>query len=268
MKLIIIIRSILFNISFYGLTAIASIVLIPFIFAPRKFILAITKTWLACAQFLMKYIAGITYEIRGKEFLPKSGSYLVAAKHQSAYETLKLHALFGDPTIVLKKELIGIPLFGKFLNKLDVIAIDRRNKEESIKSIVEGAKRMQTAERPIVIFPQGTRVRVDETAKDKPYKGGIVKMYANTDLPIIPLALNSGLFWSKNGFIKKPGRIIFEFLPAIEAGLPDKKVMKALEDRLEQKSNLLMLESVEQYPYLQQLRLADQSSNAEKEQAS
>ena len=262
---VIFLRSLLFNILFYGTTAIACIVLIPFLLAPRKVILLITKTYLACTQFLMRYVLGITYEVRGKKYLPKKGSYLLAAKHQSAYETLKLHALFGDPTIVLKEELIKIPLFGQFLNKLDVIPINRRNKEEAINSIVNGARRMSEADRPIVIFPQGTRVNVSATTKEKPYKGGIVKMYGQTGLPIIPMALNTGLFWGRNGFIKKPGHIIFEFLPPIEAGLPDKKVMKALEDRLEQKSNLLAQESINKYPHLTQLQLTYDSKEPEKE---
>ncbi len=260
---VIFIRSILFNILFYGATAIACIVLIPFLLAPRRIILGITKTYLACSQFLMRYVLGITYEIRGKEYLPKKGSFLLAAKHQSAYETLKLHALFGDPTIVLKEELIKIPLFGQFLNKLDVIPINRRSKEEAIKSIVDGAQRMSKADRPIVIFPQGTRVKVNATIKEKPYKGGIVKMYAQTGLPIIPMALNTGLFWGRNGFIKKPGHVIFEFLPPIEPGLPDKKVMKALEDRLEQKSNLLAQESINKYPHLPKLQLTYESVDEE-----
>ena len=252
---IIFMRSLLFNLLFYGATAIACIVLIPFLFASRKIILNITLSYLACAQFLMRYVLGITYEIRGKENLPKTGSYLLAAKHQSAYETLKLHALLGDPTIVLKEELIKIPLFGQFLNKLDVIPINRKNKETAIQSIIDGAQRMSKANRPIVIFPQGTRVAVDTNSKEKPYKGGIVKMYTQTNLPIVPMALNTGLFWGRNGFIKKPGLVIFEFLPPIESGLPEKKVMKALEDRLEQKSNLLAQESIEKYSHLPQLQL-------------
>lgn len=247
----ILIRSILFNICFYIITALVCILFIPALLLPREVILWITRLWLAIIDFLEKYVLGLTFEVRGKEFLPSSGSYIVAAKHQSAYETLKLHDLFGDPTIVLKKELLSIPLFGNFLNKLDVIAINRSNKEEAIKSLIEGTKRMQHQGRPIVIFPQGTRVAVNATAKEKPYKGGIVKMYTHTNMPIIPLALNTGLFWGRNSFIKKPGKVIFEFLAPIEPGLPDKKVMKALEDRLEEHSIKLMQESKQNYPYLQ-----------------
>lgn len=243
-------RSTLFNILFYGWTAICCLVFIPVLLMPRPILLAVVKFWLNGVVLLEKHVMGLTYEIRGIEHLPKEGTYIVAAKHQSAYETLKLHHLFGDPTIVLKRELLKIPLFGTFLNKLDIIPINRGNKEEAISSIIEGAKRMSKQGRPILIFPQGTRVKITDTPKEKPYKGGIVKMYANTDLKIIPMALNSGLFWGRNSYIKKPGKVIFEFLAPIEPGLPDKKVMKAIEDRLEEKSNALMLEAIQKYPYL------------------
>ena len=109
---------------------------------------------------------------------------------------------------------------------------------------------MAKQNRPIIIFPQGTRVSPATTVKEKPYKGGIVKMYTHTDIPIIPLALNSGLFWGRNSFTKKPGKVIFEFLSPIEPGLPDKKVMQALEDRLEEKSMALINETTNKHPYL------------------
>lgn len=244
------IRSLLFNILFYGFTTLVCVFMAPVVLMPRKVILATTKFYVGSVAYLEKYVLNLTYEVRGIEHLPKSGTYIVAAKHQSAYETMKLHHLFGDPTIVLKESLTRIPIFGIFLKKLDVIAINRSNKEESMKSIIEGAKRMSKQDRPIVIFPQGTRVAVNKSTKQAPYKGGIVKMHAQTNLPIIPMALNSGLFWGRNSFIKRPGKVIFEFLPPIEAGLPDKKVLQALEHRLEENSLALMREAKEKYPYL------------------
>ncbi len=250
-------RSFIFNILFYGWTAISCILLLPTLLFPRTVVLAGTRTYLFFVLLFEKYIMGLTYEVRGKEFLPKSGIYIVAAKHQSAYETLKLHALFGDPTIILKQELMKIPLFGIFLKKIDVIPINRKSKEASIRAIVDGAQRMAKNNRPIVIFPQGTRVPVDVTTKKRPYKGGIVKMYSNTDIPIIPMALNSGLFWGRKSFIKRPGRVVFEFLPPIEPGLPDKKVMKALEDRIEEKTNALMVEAKSINKNVAAIKIAD-----------
>lgn len=236
-------RSLIFNILFYSWTTFCCFLLLPALLFPRAVLLGATRFYLFFVGVFEKYIMGLTYEIRGQEFLPKTGTYIVAAKHQSAYETLKLHTLFGDPTIILKQELMKIPLFGFFLKKIDVIPINRKNKESSIRAIIDGAKRMAKNNRPIVIFPQGTRVPVDVDTKTRPYKVGIVKMYSNTDIPIIPMALNSGLFWGRKSFIKRPGRVVFEFLPPIEPGLPDKKVMKALEDRIEEKTHALMIEA-------------------------
>lgn len=249
-------RSLIFNILFYGWTAICCILLLPTLLFPRGVVLTGTRIYLFFVAIFEKYIMGLTCEIRGKEFLPKNGTYIVAAKHQSAYETLKLHALFGDPTIILKQELMKIPLFGIFLKKIDVIPIDRKNKEASIRAIIDGAQRMAKNNRPIVIFPQGTRVPVDVNTKTRPYKGGIVKMYSNTDILIIPMALNSGLFWGRKSFIKRPGRVVFEFLPPIEPGLPDKKVMKALEDRIEEKTNALMVEAKESNKHITHIEIA------------
>ena len=160
------IRSLFFNIFFYGLTALMCVAFIPALLLSREHILKLTRFYEGCVYFLEKYIAGLDFEVRGKEYLPQGQSYIVAAKHQSAYETLKLHHLFGDPTIVLKRELLSLPLFGKFLKKLDVIPINRKNKEEAINSILEGAKRMKDQKRPIVIFPQGTRVGVQVPSKN------------------------------------------------------------------------------------------------------
>ena len=233
-------RSLIFNILFYGMTAIACILCIPTLLLPRAGILTIVRLYVGTTHLLEKYILGLDFEIRGKEHLPKEGPYIVAAKHQSAYETLKLHHLFKDPTIVLKKELLSIPIFGLFLKKIDVIAIDRSSREEAVKTLIGETQRMKEQNRPIVIFPQGTRVGIDVTPDKKPYKGGVVKMYKATDLPVIPLALNTGKFWPRNSFIKKSGTVVFEFLPPVEPGLPEDEVMDRLEKEIETHSNALL----------------------------
>ncbi len=252
--MIIWVRAFIFNILFYGLSALMCLAIIPLIFAGRKTSLLISHIFNGMVYKLEKNVLRLDYEVRGKEYLPKEGPYIVAAKHQSAYETMKLHPLFYDPAIILKQELTRIPIWGKFLMKLDMIAINRQNREEAMSSIVDGALRMKAQKRPIIIFPQGTRVRIDATTKEKPYKGGIIKMYNATDLPIIPLAMNSGLYWGRNSFLKRPGKVIFEFLPPIEPGLPEKKVMQALEERIESTSIRLMNEAKENDPGLQHLK--------------
>ncbi|MCD8497757.1 MAG: 1-acyl-sn-glycerol-3-phosphate acyltransferase [Alphaproteobacteria bacterium] len=135
-------RSTIYNITFYLLTVLACIVALPMLFLPRIWFLWVVRTWLALNTALERIIMGLSYEVRGLENLPEDGSFIVAAKHQSAYETLKLHVLFEDPAVVLKKELLSIPLWGGFLKKSDVIAIDRSSREQAMNSIIEGAKRM------------------------------------------------------------------------------------------------------------------------------
>lgn len=249
------IRSLIFNALFYGLTAVTCITLVPALILPRKVTLYGVHFYLYLSSLAEKYVLGLTFEVRGREYLPASGSYLVAAKHQSAYETLKMFHLFGDPAIILKKELMRIPLWGWHAWKLDFIAIDRKDREGAMASIIKGAQHIKEQGRPIVIFPQGTRTHVHETPADKPYKGGIAKMYTATNLPIIPLAMNSGLFWPRNSFKKYPGKVIFEFLPPIEPGLPEKKVMQAIEERTEQTSIRLMHEAKAHYPHLKGMKI-------------
>ena len=242
------IRSTIFNICFYILTAISCVVLLPTLFLPRNIFLGVVTGFCRSTAFLEKYILGLTYEIRGQEHLPISGSYIVAAKHQSAYETLKLHLLFHDPAVVLKKELLKIPLWGKYLAKSDVIAIDRSSPKAAIKSIQDGAKHIAAQGRPIVIFPQGTRVATHISAKDKPYKIGIIRMQDATALPIIPMALNTGVFYPRQKWCKKPGRVIFEFMPPIMPSDNRSETLKKIEMSVETKSSLLMEEGIKSIP--------------------
>ena len=168
--------------------------------------MAVVHGFAFTTAILEKYILGLTYEVRGQEHLPEQGSYIIAAKHQSSYETFKLHTLFGDPAIVLKKELLRIPLWGMYLKKSDVIAIDRSSPKTAIKSIKDGAQHVKEQGRPIIIFPQGTRVSIDTTAQEKPYKIGIMRLQEATNLPIIPMAINTGYFQPKHKWCKKPGK--------------------------------------------------------------
>ncbi len=238
------IRSILFNILYYGIwTPLVCICMAPCLIFPRGFTVWVASFYQDGAYVLEKYILNLDYEVRGLEHRPPAGvAYIAASKHYSAYETLKLYALFGDPTIVLKRELLSLPLFGWFLKKLDVISIDRANRGDAMSSLIEGAKRMKDDKRPIVIYPQGTRVAVDATTKEKPYKGGIVKLYTATDIPVVPLATNSGLYWPRNSFWKKSGKVIFEFLPPIPPGLSGPELLSTLEKQIEEASNRLVEE--------------------------
>lgn len=241
--LMIFLRSTLFNIAFFGVTALMCVACLPGLLLPRRQALMIVTLFVRSVYFFEKNIAGINYEIRGREHLPAAGPYIVAAKHQSAYETMKLHVLFRDPAVILKKELLKIPLWGWFLAKSDPIAIDRSQGREAIAQIIDGARRVGAEGRPIIIFPQGTRVRIDQTTADKPYKIGVARLREATNLPVIPMALNAGYFWPKHRWIKKPGTVIFEFLPPVPAGLSVQETIKDIENRLEYASAALLAEA-------------------------
>ena len=240
-------RSIIFNLLFYSITGFMCLLYLLLLPLPRSYFLRAIEFWVDVVQGLEKYILGLDYEIRGLENLPKDGAYIVAAKHQSVYETFKLHKFFKDPAIILKQELLKIPLWGLYLKKADPIAIDRSSPKQANLSINQGALRVKDQGRPIIIFPQGTRVRPNITAKDKPYKSGIFGIQKATNLPIIPLALNTGAFWPRNDFFKSSGKVIFEFLEPITPGKTKQELMQIIEDRVEAKSKILTEEAVEEH---------------------
>ncbi|MCC7304852.1 MAG: 1-acyl-sn-glycerol-3-phosphate acyltransferase [Alphaproteobacteria bacterium] len=229
-------RSSVFNILFFILHAAACVGYIPALLLPRKIFLAWVRFYLEAVMVLEYQILNLKWEIRGGENLPKPGPYIVAMKHQSTYETLKLHLLFEDPAVILKRELLWIPLYGLYLAKSDVIAIDRSTPEKASRSIKEGALRMKAQGRPIVIFPQGTRVNVEDTAEKRPYKYGVAKIQEITNLPIVPIALNSGVFSPRRSWLKKPGTVVFSILPPIPPGQDKQTVMTQLQAVLEQET--------------------------------
>ena len=242
-------RSTLFNISFFVVTAISCLLFLPGLLIPRRHAMKIVKFFVGSVYVLERLFLKLDYEVRGLENLPEHGCYIVAAKHQSSYETFKLHTLFHDPSIILKRELLRIPLWGRFLKKSDPIAIDRSSKD-SAQQIVDGALRMKEQGRPIIIFPQGTRVYTWQTSADRPYKSGVARMQAATDLTIIPMATNTGVFWPKHSWLKWPGTVVFEFLPPIKPGQNVSDVTKQIEILVETESKKLELEALSKDPRL------------------
>lgn len=237
------IRSLIFNVLYYPITAILCFAYLPFLILPRKWLLIMVELYVKIVYVLEKYVLGLDFEIRGAEYLPKDEAYIVAAKHFSSYETLKLHILFKDPAIVIKKELFSIPIWGWYAKKMRLIGIDRSNRDTALKSVTQGAQMAADMKRPIVIFPQGTRVSLDHTVKDKPYKAGIMRMQNASGLKIVPLAMNTGVFWPRNAFIKKGGKVIFEFMPAVETGLSTQEGLAIIQEAVESKTAALIAET-------------------------
>ncbi len=204
------------------------------LFVPRPKFLKYLIQYERGLDWLERRVLGLHYRIEG--ILP-AGPALIAMKHQSTWETMKLHLLFHDPAIVLKKELLDLPLWGRYVTLLDLIPIDRAAGSEAMRRMIEVAQRAKGNGRAIVIFPQGTRVPPGES---RPYKGGVIRLYTATGLPIIPVALDSGLFWPKKPFRQRGGTITLKVLEPIQPGLDPKDALKLLEERMEAASNQLL----------------------------
>ncbi len=222
-------RSLLFNLAFYGWTALACVVALPTLALPRGVLVRLARLWARGIVLLLAALLDLRHEVRGDIPHPKGGA-IYAFKHQSAWDTLLLPLLLRDPAIVLKKELILIPLFGWYLAKTGQIAIDRRGGAAALKRMVRAAKRCSQAGRPLVIFPEGTRTAAGQ---HRPYLPGVAALYGQLALPVVPVALNSGLFWPRRSFLKRPGLMTVEFLPAIEPGLSRQAFLDELERRTE-----------------------------------
>lgn len=234
----ILLRSLLFNVAFYGWTAIICIVLLWTLPFQRPVLIRFIHAYLRSVSWMERVLAGLDYEVRGRENIPAHGSFLVAAKHQSAWETMKLHMIFNDPAVVLKRELMKIPLWGRLAAKAEMIPVDRGAGGRALASLIKNAIPVLEQERPIVIFPQGTRTA---PGAYKSYRVGVGVLYERLEIPILPVALNSGLYWGRNSFIKRPGRIVVEILPPIQPGMDRSTVMKELETRLEEATDRLVV---------------------------
>ncbi|HTJ64515.1 MAG TPA: lysophospholipid acyltransferase family protein [Alphaproteobacteria bacterium] len=229
-------RSAAFTLIFPVWTGICCIVLAFGPLLPRKGALRLAFFWVDTVAWIERNVLGLNYRVIGEENRPRRGSFIVAAKHQSTYETMKLHPILGDPAIVLKKELLRIPIWGRYLRKTGMIPIDRGAGRRAIDSMLTASLAAKSEGRPIVIFPQGTRV---PAGQKRSYKSGVVALYSELDLPIVPLALNSGIFWPKKG-LKHGGTVTFSFLPPIEPGLEPEAALAVLEQRLEAETNRLV----------------------------
>ncbi len=239
MQPITIIRSLLFNL-FYILwmPCIGMILFIPSLCIARIATHGVGRTWARGVMVMLRILCGIRFEIQGKEYLQREGAVLYAVKHQSAWETIIFWLLVDTPVYVLKKELLNLPVFGYYLtHKIACIAIDRKAGTSAIRTLVTAAKKHLSAKRQIIIFPEGTR-RAVGAAPD--YQAGIAALYAMLNIPVTPVALNAGVFWPRNAFLKKSGCITITFLPPIEAGLDRDIFMTRLQYSIEHSSNKLV----------------------------
>lgn len=231
-------RSLLFNVAFIVWTALMCVGLMWMLLLPRNQMMAVVRWFLGSIAWMERTFLGLRYEVRGLENLPATGSYIIAAKHQSAWETMKLHLIFGDPAVILKRELTWIPTWGWYAKKSRMIAVDRGARGRALASMIENSKPVVAEGRPIVIFPQGTRVAPGIYSN---YRVGVGVLYDELKLPMVPMALNAGLYWPRRAFLKKPGTIVVEILPPIPPGLSRHQAMQELETRLEEATDRLVV---------------------------
>lgn len=240
------VRSAIFSTLFILWTLTLGLLYVPLLLVPRGVTVVAARLWLHGAFGLLALLCGLRWQVRGT--VPQ-GAALIASKHQSTLETYAFRLIFADPAVILKKELLRIPIFGWYLWKTGVIAIDRSAGTRALKDMVRGAEAARDQGRPVLIFPEGTRSQVGQAGQ---YHTGIAMIYTSLGLPCVPVAVNSGLFWPRGSMTKHPGTVIIEFLDPIPPGLDRRKFMAELEKRIEDGTNALVAEARAADPSLPQ----------------
>ena len=235
------IRSFIFQCIFMTVNIILCVGLVWILILPKRWAYKILYVcYFNFVYQLEKWILGLDYTVTGMENLPQSGSYIVAMKHQSAYETLKLYRIFGDIRAIVKRELLWLPFWGWYAARMGMIGVDRGKGKTALDSMIANAKPVIDGGIPIVIYPQGTRVSTITSPEQKPYKYGAARLYAHYNIPIVPVALNSGKFWPRKSFLIKRGTVEFKILPPIAPGLGMDEAHRQMSHAIETESRKLL----------------------------
>jgi len=239
-------RSLVFNIAFYivlfGLVVLGA----PVMFFGRHGVFFLARNWARVTFWLQRVICGVHVEFRGEENVPKGG-FILAAKHQSVWETFALTLYAPDYSFLLKRELTWIPFFGWMLISSEQIVVDRAKGGSALMQAVRKSRALLEQGRQIIIFPEGTR----RPARAAPaYKPGVAAIYGHCNAVCVPAALNSGLFWPRRQFLRRPGTIVVEFLPPIQPGMDKKAFLRLLSEQIETASTRLAEEALARDPAL------------------
>ena len=230
-------RSLLFNFFLYTGIVLVFLIATPTLLLPPKFALLFGKFLGYYVVFVVRFFLNTKVEFKGTENIPKAEKYFVASAHQSMFETFALQSILDYPVFILKKELLKIPLFGLYLKKIKSIEIVRNTTtKDNLNFFDKIANIIKNENRPLLIFPQGTRVKIEERV---PFKKGVGRIYEVLNIPCVPVALNSGKVWPKKGFIKYPGKITVSFLQPIESGLEKETFVKILEKKIYDEVNII-----------------------------
>lgn len=225
------IRSTLFNIVWYVNIIVQMVVQTPFyFFLSHKQAVKVPKRWANSTHWFHKVLVGTHMEVEGLENIPEGGC-IMASKHQSIWEFYTIYALVPDGAFVLKSELMKIPFFGWFVGKLVHIPIRRGEKGVAMRRMIRDAAVEIEKNRQIIIFPEGTR---RSPGAEPNYRYGITRLYMDLNAPVVPIALNSGLYWPRRKFIRRPGTIRIKFLEPIQPGLSAEAFSEELERRIEE----------------------------------
>ena len=226
----ILLRSLLFNLFLYTGIGVVFIIALPTLLLPPKFTLLFGKFLGHYVIFILRFLLSTKVEIKGISNIPKESKYFVASAHQSMFETFALQAVLDYPVFILKKELLKIPLFGLYLKKIKSIEIIRgTTTKDNLNFFDNVANIIKNESRPLLIFPQGTRIKVGEKI---PFKKGVGRIYQALNISCVPVALNSGKVWPKKGIIKYPGKITISLLEPIKPGLNRDEFIKNLENKI------------------------------------
>lgn len=249
-------RSLAYNVAFYVNIIVLMILGLPAILFGRHGVFFMARLWSFSSLWLLKTLCNLRIEYRGLENIP-TGGYILAAKHESFLETFALLPHARDFAIILKKQLVWIPLFGLYLVGARQIAINRARGHAALLQIVEQARQVLGAGRQIIIYPEGTRRPPGAPPR---YKFGVAAIYADTGAPCVPVALNTGLYWGRRGFARRPGVAVIEYLPPIQPGLDRVAFAARLEGAMEEACARLNAEAVANDPRLAPVLAAGQAT--------
>ena len=229
-------RSLTFNIAFFLWSTLVQVTFLPSLLFSVVVVSWVQRLWIGGTLILLAGICDLRHQIRGLEHLPP-GPCIIASKHQSTWDTLIFAVLFHGPSFIAKRELLWIPLFGWYIQRTGCIPIDRKSGASALKRMIAGGRDRIGKGRHIIIFPEGTRVAPGQR---RPYHPGVGALYRQLGVPVVPVVLDSGRFWGRRTFIKRPGRITLEFLEPIAPGLSRKDFTAELERRIETASARLL----------------------------
>lgn len=245
-------RALAANAVFYLGTLVWLVVCLPLLLAPRSWAIAGVKKWAAFTLWGLRFAAGIQWDIRGLENLPRNddGSMqgcIIAAKHQSTWETFGLFPYLDNPVYILKAELMRIPIFGWFCSRAGMIAVDRKKGAGALRQMTQDARQAVANGRQLIIFPEGTRRPVGAPPD---YKSGVTHLYKQLGVPMLPTALNAGLFWPRKQLKRYPGTLVVSILPAIPAGQDPREAAAQLQIEIERETDGLVADARASNPAL------------------